>query len=737
MRKFLSYIKSKTALFYDLNPAFLIATGLIFGILFKITNTITLIYIIAIAILIAFSLLFTNIKFCIKFLSATIAGFLLFIFFNTHANNSYLLLVPEHKNCGALITARITDTTATGITVPWLPNPKYLKAEILSFQYSPKGKIHPAAGHIVLTLPYSSSFSAEYGELIQSRGVFIVPDSNKYAHLFSFKEYLASLGIKHIFKIKTIKKIKTPPYKMNFYTKTYTNILFQLLKFRNQILKNLTDKMSRKYKRIFASLFFGCKQGLSYDSKQEYMKSGVIHIFAISGLHVGMLALNLFILFFFLPYKIRYSIVCSILFLYILVTGMQPSAIRAFLMILIWSIHRIHLRNISPLNTLFIAASISLIFNPMNIYSVGFHYSFTVTTFLLISWKSAQEYLKYINAELKLIPSLSTRTLLLHNIRNKTISTIHTAGVCWLSSSGMNALHGNLFIPGAVIYNLLILPFVWLLFCVASLNFFISFFSHLLAPVQEIILKIISALAEFGTHFSTAFYMGKVPIFLIIIYFTALIFLINAKSFKIFTTAVTILVITVSIVISARTLRKNQAVIINGNGNCPESLVALPAINAGNTVINVGSYQKSKSISSVLQNQGVNSIDSLIISNTKSNTLKGASGLFLKFNIRELVIQKTERFSFFMNKILKSAHSQHTEISFLKNNNQYSSPIIKFKTSKARHFLQLDIPQFHLDFLSEKKENSPTTIYIKLNNQSNTFSLKNSLNIIQKEITPR
>ena len=665
-------------------------------------------------------------------------GFFICTFFNTPSSDSYLTFVPENKNCGALITVRITDTTATGTKISWMPRSKYIKAEILSFQYSPDDTIHPASGKIIVSFPLSSSFFPEYGDIIKIRGAFFVPDQKKYGHLLAFKDYLTSIGVKHIFKVQSIDRLNRFPFSQRFYIKAYTNIVLEILKFRNKILMNLTDNMKVEYKRTFASLFFGCKQGLSYDSKQDYMKSGVIHIFAISGLHVGILALNLFILFFFLPYRIRHFTVCSILFLYIFSTGMQPSALRAFLMILIWSLHRIYLRNISSLNTLFIAASISLICNPMNIYSVGFHYSFAVTAFLLISWKSSQEYLKFINAEINLTPFMSTKALFINNLKNKILNTIHAASVCWLSSSGMNALLGNLFIPGALICNLLILPFVWLLFCIASFNFFISFFSTFLAPFQEIILKTINILTELGTHFSSALYLGKIPLLLSIIYFTALIFLISAKSFKIFNTALAVLILTVSVIFSMKFFRTNQTVLISGNGDSPESIVTLPKISTGASVLNVGSYEKSKLIASILQNRGINSIDTLILSSTKSNVCKGASSLFLKFNIRELIIPKIKRNSYFVDKILKKAGLQHTEISFIQpNGRQYSSPIIKFETSDIIHSLQLDIPQFHLYLLSEKNKKNPRTIFIKLNNVEKIFRVKNSLNISQKNITTR
>ena len=736
MRSFL--FKTKNNNFYDLNPAFLIVTGLICGIVLQISDNHLFYYITAASAVFALFLLYDGIQYCIKFLISFSAGFMLSLFYNSPPENSYTRFIPENKNCGAVITVQITDTRAAGPSLPWLPVPKYIKADILSLQYSQEDNIHQVSGKTVIKLPNSNSVHYQYGDILKLNGAFFTPDANSYGHFFSFKDYLLSTGVKHIFKARTVQTVKKT-FRQNFFINTVRNCIRHILHLRNAVLRNLTDNMHEQYKRIFASLFFGCRQGLSYSSKQQYIKSGIIHIFAISGLHVGLLALNLFLIFFFLPCRIKYLIVCAVLFTYVTATGLQASALRAFLMIFLWSLHRIYLKSISPLNSLFIAAMLSLLINPMNILSTGFHYSFTVTAFLLISWKTGEKLLKILNTEIHLKPDMTNTNLILYSIRNKLINTIHTAAVCWLSSSGLNAMHGNLFIPGAVLCNILIIPFVWLLFCIVSINFFVSFFSSVLAPVQETVLKIINIIAESGSHYTSAFFIGKVHPAFIIIYFTALFFLTAPGSVKVFSYAAASVITVAGVIFCIRILAPPQAVIISGSGTSPETIIAVPA-KTGSTIVNAGSYEKVRKICSILQCNGINSVDTLILPDSKSNTCRGAESLFAKFTIRELVIPYSGHNSYFLKKIIKAAENQHTEITYLENKEQaklYSSAVTEFSYSAEKQNLKMTLPQFHLRYTVLRKENSPRRINLQINRLNKNYISGNSLKPVEHKLISR
>ena len=146
-----------------------------------------------------------------------------------------------------------------------------------------------------------------------------------------------------------------------------------------------------------AAIMFGCRHGVDYRNRKNFLQSGVMHIFAVSGLHVGMLALSLFIFLRWLPFRFRYLFVPFLLFIYVFTTGMQASALRAFFMIGIWSVMKGLFYKLSPLNIVFITASIMLIINPLTILGAGFQFSFTIAFFLVLSWNSLKHWNMILN----------------------------------------------------------------------------------------------------------------------------------------------------------------------------------------------------------------------------------------------------------------------------------------------------------------------------------------------------
>jgi len=734
---YLNMIKAGFTHFNELNPCFLLATGLFQGILFFLLPCSYFIYLSI--VLLSLLLLSLSLKLFMKFIFSFIIGILVFLFFDSTPDDSYLRLIPKHGDCGALISAVVNDASATGDDIPWLSNPKYIVADICSLKFSSSDDERFASGKLLLVLPCEAPIFG-YGDELSLEGAFEEPDSRKYGKLLSFKDHLRAKGIHRIFKIRkleVIKKMSDNP----IFTEIGKYSFFKLLKLRNFLLKNIANGMRDEDKRIFASLFFGCRQGLSYEQKQKFRKSGVMHIFAISGLHVGMLALNLLLIFFFLPFRIRYIVVTALLFLYVLSTGLQPSALRAFIMISIWAFHRVFLRSISPLNTVFVAFAFSLSFNPMNIFSVGFHYSFIITIFLIVSWQSGKKWIQIFNTNIMFIPSPSGKYLFFHSLKNKFLNTVFTSIVCCLASSGINVLHGNLFIPGAFFANLVILPFVWLLFLVASVNFFFSFFSHCFSIVQEGVLEVIIFLSSVAADWSGAFFPPRIYWCLIIIYFVALFFLLNSKSVKAFLLSFSTIFFLLFLFSNYSIFRatENYAVIIYGGTNGAETLICLPKYKKDNVVMNVGSYEKAKAIISIFRQKGINQIDYLIFSGTDKNSCKGASLLFSALRIDKILIPYSARDGYDYKKTIMLAEKNRIPVFVIKKTHlpggfNFKSYNLNFSIQNGSHSINLQVPELHLGIRSEKKPGFPRIINISLNGEKVVLKLKNSLHMYKREL---
>ena len=125
-------------------------------------------------------------------------------------------------------------------------------------------------------------------------------------------------------------------------------------------------------------MLFGLKQELNSEQKDTLRKSGLMHIFAVSGLHVGIVSVLILYLmrFVMIPVWKRYMLLPLILIPYLIMTGLPASGLRAWVMISVWAMGMCLKRSSISLNSLYCAGFIILLFNPMQLLLVGFQFSF-------------------------------------------------------------------------------------------------------------------------------------------------------------------------------------------------------------------------------------------------------------------------------------------------------------------------------------------------------------------------
>ncbi len=144
-----------------------------------------------------------------------------------------------------------------------------------------------------------------------------------------------------------------------------------------QIIKGFD--ISDSSKALISAMILGDKTMLSKDMRNAYSASGLSHILAVSGLHIGIIAFVLYLLFF--PLKLiklsfaRPLITILILWAYIFVIGFPLSAVRAAVMATFVLIGEILNRKGTTINSLFAAALFILAYNPNYISDVSFQLS--------------------------------------------------------------------------------------------------------------------------------------------------------------------------------------------------------------------------------------------------------------------------------------------------------------------------------------------------------------------------
>ncbi|MEX1190108.1 MAG: ComEC/Rec2 family competence protein, partial [Bacteroidia bacterium] len=143
-------------------------------------------------------------------------------------------------------------------------------------------------------------------------------------------------------------------------------------------------------KELAGALLLGDKVNLDPELKSSFSKSGIIHLLAVSGLHVGLvhqgISMILLLIFFGKPNLFFKSFITIILlWLYAFLTGLSPSVCRAATMLSLASIALAIKSHNQPFNTLFAAALILMIVDTDISSDIGFLLSFMAVFGILSS----------------------------------------------------------------------------------------------------------------------------------------------------------------------------------------------------------------------------------------------------------------------------------------------------------------------------------------------------------------
>lgn len=164
---------------------------------------------------------------------------------------------------------------------------------------------------------------------------------------------------------------------------------YLLANFRERLSQHLALGVSEQDALLTQTMVLGTRARLPYVLRQRYADAGIIHIFAISGLHVGIVAGLLIWLFSWFGVRIRMRVLLLLPALvgYLLLTGVPPSATRACMMAVIFCFAPTFYRRPDGASALLVTAATVLLIEPGWIANVGALLSFCVMGGILLYTK--------------------------------------------------------------------------------------------------------------------------------------------------------------------------------------------------------------------------------------------------------------------------------------------------------------------------------------------------------------
>lgn len=269
-----------------------------------------------------------------------------------------------------------------------------------------------------------------------------------------FNDYLVNLGVRHRLGRALVIRETAAPAGLARFTEAARDRLVAIL--RHQLDRHPQTAS------LYLAMLLGEKAAISPEQQNAFMRSGTFHVFSVSGLHVGVIALALSMLLgaLRLPPRPAAVVTLGVLWLYVQITGTGTPAVRAYIMIAFLLSSRSFRLPGNALAALSASALVALLLDPLQLFSTGFQMSYSVVAALILlggplSERWLQHWQPFV---LRPRPEWRQWHEAVAWTGRKVIAGVAGCCAAFLGSAAAGIGYFSVFSPGSLFANLLILP---------------------------------------------------------------------------------------------------------------------------------------------------------------------------------------------------------------------------------------------------------------------------------------
>lgn len=314
----------------------------------------------------------------------------------------------------------------------------------------------PAFGKIMAITPDVLPPEFFAGQNVEIAGVLAPPPQPMADGLFDYRAYLRRQGIHYQLRVAS-----TRDWLLIEPRRGARPLTDRFLAWAQRTLARSSPEPDEAVRLAWA-MTLGWRTALTNEVAEPFMRSGTMHIFAISGLHIALIAGILVSLLRVLQMSRAACglIAIPLIWFYTAATGWQPSAVRASVMMTIivggWSLKR----PTDLLNSLAAAALIILMWDPQQLFQASFQLSFFVVLSIALFLPPLEKVRDRLLAHDPLLPpELIPRWQRWFGLPLRWVLALFvTSLAAWLGSWPLTAYYFHIFSPVTLLANVLIVP---------------------------------------------------------------------------------------------------------------------------------------------------------------------------------------------------------------------------------------------------------------------------------------
>lgn len=509
----------------------------------------------------------------------------------------------------------------------------------------------------ILNVKKNSKNKLEYGDKIEFIGEYRVAEGKRNYGGYDYSLYLKSKKIYGTFECNYLKVM----------SKNNRNTIKKYIK---NLLK---ENLSKEQAELCIGILLGDKSELSDGIQQNFKKSNLTHMIAVSGAHFSYVILLITYINKILKRKRLGQVITIIsIILFMNITNNTASVVRAGTMSIMIILASIFHRKPDVWNNIAVSILVQMINNPYVIFDIGFQLSYAGVIGIILFYSTINNIIVQIKD--KMVQKEENRII---DYIIKSISITMSANVIIMPIIMLNF---NTVSLTFVISNLLASPLLGIIIIISFILIFLSIFiKPLLKPffyLLNLLLSLLLKITEICSKLPLSIIYVVTPNIVLIIIFYMIVILIKRKSSKklIVSLILVILLNFIYPIISSNKINLEINFIDVGQGDS-----TLVRINNKNILIDSGGSTNDefdigeRTLFPYLLDRGIICLDYIVVSHFDSDHCKAFEYLMKNMKIKNAIISKLGQESEEFTTFLKLAKENKTNIVFVKKRRYYKN----------------------------------------------------------------